>query len=50
MIANSKNLIHMNAIWNNPVTIEDIDIAEKIFGRFYIERQVNKTQEPTDDE
>jgi hypothetical protein len=27
-----KAIIQMNAIKNNPVTTEDVDIAEKIFG------------------
>ena len=31
-IENFKHLIRMNAIKNNPVTVEDITIAEKIFG------------------
>jgi hypothetical protein len=31
-INNMKAIIWMNAIKNNPVTTEDVDIAEKIFG------------------
>jgi hypothetical protein len=31
-INNIKVIIWMNAIKNNPVTTEDVDIAEKIFG------------------
>ena len=31
-IQDYKNIIKMNAINNFPVTVEDIDICEKIFG------------------
>ena len=31
-INDMKAIIRMNAIKNNPVTTEDVDIAEKIFG------------------